>query len=76
LTAAYWLAQRGGDLLGSRIYSSNPAHAFLYCVMATVFVYALIQPLIRLVPKELIATSEDEPNQKVREEQLTETAGA
>lgn len=64
---AYYLAQRGGDLLGSRIYTGNPAHGFLYCVIATTIVYALILPLIRLVPRELIATSDDEPNPELGE---------
>ncbi len=31
----YVLAARGGDLLGSGIYSSSPAHGFLYCVIST-----------------------------------------
>ena len=50
------LSARGGDLMGSRIYSSSPTHGFLYCVIATTAVYALIVPLILLVPKYLIAT--------------------
>jgi hypothetical protein len=52
------LSARGGDLLGSRIYSSNPVHGFLYCVIATTVVYTLILPLILLVPKEMIATTD------------------
>lgn len=56
------LAMRSGDLLGSRIYSSSPAHGFLYCVIATTIVYALILPMILWIPKELIATADGEPN--------------
>ena len=70
----YVLAARGGDLLGSRIYSSSPTHGFLYCVIATTVVYALILPLILLVPKELIATADGEPNPEVDAEMLKEIA--
>ena len=58
----YMLSYRGGDLLGSKIYSSSPAHGFLYCVIATTAVYALILPVILLIPKELTATADGEPN--------------
>lgn len=69
------LSMRGGDLLGSRIYASSPAHGFLYCVIATTIVYALILPLILLVPKELIATADGQPNPIVEAEVLDEIAG-
>ena len=67
------LSGRGGDLLGSQIYNSSPTHGFLYCVIATTVVYALILPLILLVPKELIATADGEPNPVVGPEVLIET---
>jgi len=70
----YVLAARGGDLLGAGIYSSSPAHGFLYCVIAATAVYALILPLILLVPKELVATADGEPNPKVEAEMLKEIA--
>ena len=70
----YVLAARGGDLIGSKIYSSSPTHGFLYCVIATTVVYALILPLILLVPKELIATADGEPNPEVDAEMLKEIA--
>jgi predicted MFS family arabinose efflux permease len=70
----FQLSSRGGDLLGSRIYNSSPAHGFLYCVIATTIVYALILPLILLVPKELIATADGEPNPQVEAEVLDEIA--
>ncbi len=71
----YYLAQRGGDLLGSRIYNSSPAHGFLYCVIATTIVYTLILPVILLVPKELIATADGQTNPKLEAEVLDEIAG-
>jgi hypothetical protein len=54
------LSMRGGDLLGSAIYNSSPKYGFLYCVIATTGVYAMILPLILLVPKDLIATADGE----------------
>jgi hypothetical protein len=62
----FFLSSRGGDLLGAAIYKSSPAHGFLYCVIATTAVYALILPVILLVPRELIATAEGQPNAAVQ----------
>jgi hypothetical protein len=39
---------------------SSPAHGFLHCVIATTAVYAMILPLILLIPKRLIATADGE----------------
>ena len=72
----YMLSYRGGDLLGARIYSSSPTHGFLYCALATTAVYALILPVILLIPKELIATSDGEPNPSVEAEVLAEIGEA
>jgi Major Facilitator Superfamily len=68
----YQLSYRGGDLLGSWIYGSSPAHGFVYCVLVTTAVYALILPLLLLVPKELITTADGEPNPQVDAEVLAE----
>ena len=68
------LSSRGGDLLGSEIYNSSQKHGFLYCVIATTIVYALILPLILLVPKALIATADAEPNPEVEAEVQQEIA--
>jgi len=62
-------------VLGSAIYNSSPDHGFLYCVIATTIVYALILPLILLVPKELIATADGESNRAIGVEAPTEIAG-
>ena len=56
------LSSRGGDKLGSVIYSSGGEKGFLYCVIATTIVYALILPLIACIPKQLIATADGEAN--------------
>jgi hypothetical protein len=68
------LSSRGGDLLGSWIYNSSPAHGFLYCVIATTAVYAAILPLILLVPRDLIATADGQGNPKIEAEVLQEVA--
>ena len=66
------LSSRGSDLLGTRIFSSSPAHGFLYCVIATTVIYALIVPVILLVPKALIATTDGEADPKLAAQVLEE----
>ena len=68
--AGYWLAQRLGDILGSKIYESNEKYGFLYCVISICIVYALILPCILWVPKHLIATPDGEPNSEPSLEQI------
>ncbi|QQX88287.1 MFS transporter [Cupriavidus necator] len=60
------LSARAGDLLGSWIYNSSPAHGFTYCVIATTVVYALILLLIPMTPKALIATRDGEPSPEIQ----------
>ncbi len=56
------LSYRGGDIVGSKIYASSSTNGFLYCVIATTCVYALILPALLLVPKKLIATKDGQAN--------------
>lgn len=56
------LSSRVGDMLGTSIYTAGGASGFIWCVVATTVVYALILPLILLVPKKLIATTDGEAN--------------
>jgi MFS family permease len=72
VAGAYQLSYRGGDLLGAWIYANNPGHGFLYCVLTTTAVYALILPVLLFVPKELIATADGEPNPQLEAEILAE----
>lgn len=58
--AVFVVSARFGDRLGSAIYDANPARGFLYCVIATTIVYALILPIVLLVPKYVTATSDGE----------------
>ena len=57
-TSIYWIAVRFGDVLGTQIY----AHwgGFDVAVWATIAIYALILPVLLLVPKRLIATRDGE----------------
>ena len=70
----YVLAFRGGDVVGSWIYAASPEHGFRNCVITTTAAYALILPLLLLVPKALIATADGEPNLEVDKETLREIA--
>ena len=66
------LAARGGDLLGAKIYAGFPTQGFLYCVIATTAVYALILPVILWIPKHIIATADGVPNAEVDAEVAAE----
>jgi MFS family permease len=72
----FYLSYRGGDLVGAEIYQSSPQYGFLYCVIATTAVYALILPVLLLIPKELIATKDGERNKAVEAERLAEVEAA
>jgi hypothetical protein len=50
----YYIASRFGDVLGTNLYDRY--QDFFVCVVAITVVYALILPVLMLVPKNLIAT--------------------
>src|SRR5271169_3983973 len=52
----YWVASRFGDVLGTKLYDHYGG--FAACVIAIAVVYALILPVLLLVPKRLIATAD------------------
>jgi hypothetical protein len=54
----YFIAVRFGDLLGTQIYDHGGG--FYVAVWATIGIYALILPVILLVPKRLLATRDGE----------------
>jgi MFS family permease len=60
--SANLLSTRGGDLLGSKIYASSPDYGFTYCVIAITVVYSLMLPVLLLIPKEILRTSDGEAN--------------
>lgn len=76
ITAGNVLSSRGSDLLGSKIYASSPAHGFAYCVVATTIVYALIVPVILLVPKEVMRTTDGQADPEHEAQILAEVAEA
>ena len=68
----YELAYRGGDFIGTKIYASSAAHGFAYCVVAGTLTSALMLAVLRLIPKELIATADGERSPQVEAERLAE----
>ena len=62
VASVFELSYRGGDVVGARIFASSPEHGFLYCVIAITVVYALMLPVLLLIPKEVIATADGEAN--------------
>ena len=57
-TAAYWISLRFGDLFGTLLYDHYGG--FIVPVIASTIVYALILPLLLLVPRRLTATVDGE----------------
>ena len=68
----YELAYRGGDVIGTQIYASSATHGFTYCVLAGTATSALMLGVLRLIPRELVATADGERNPKVDAEVLAE----
>ncbi len=57
-TSLYWIAIRFGDVLGTHLYERFGG--FGVCVIAITVVYALILPVLLLVPRRLIDTADGE----------------
>jgi MFS family permease len=57
-TSIYYIATRFGDILGANLYAHGGG--FTVAVWATIVIYALILPVLLLVPKRLIATRDGE----------------
>jgi len=76
IAATFALSMRGGDVLGSWIYSLSPMYGFQYCVIAITVTYALIVPVIRFIPTHVIATADGEPNPEEEALVLKEIATA
>ncbi|HSZ53658.1 MAG TPA: MFS transporter [Caulobacteraceae bacterium] len=72
----FYLSYRAGDLLGSAIYSSSPRYGFVYCVIAITVVYALILPVLLLIPKGLADTRDGEANPSIEAVVAAEIAEA
>jgi len=57
LISTYWFAYRGGDILGAWLYKQG---GFNTAVIVTIMVYALILPLLLLVPRRYTNTADGE----------------
>jgi len=68
----YELAYRGGDFVGTKLYASSAAHGFAYCVVAGTATSALMLLVLRLIPRELVATPDGQRNPTVDAELLAE----
>jgi MFS family permease len=55
-TGLYYVVSRFGDVLGTNLY--DHFHSFTVCVIAITVVYALILPVLLLVPRRLTATAD------------------
>ena len=71
----FQLSYRGGDVLGSKLYAMSPTHGFLYCALATTAVYALMLPVLLLVPRDLIRSADGEANAGLEAEAKAAAAG-
>jgi MFS family permease len=56
--ACYWISTRFGDVFGTWLYDQHGG--FVTAVIATILVYALILPVLLLVPRRLTATTDGE----------------
>jgi hypothetical protein len=73
------ISTRGGDIVGVWIYRLSPANGFLYCVIAITVVYALMLPVMLLIPRHLLATRDGEVDvvaQREIAEEIARTAPA
>jgi MFS family permease len=58
VTGVIFLSNSGSNVLGAAIYSASPSRGFLYDVIATVMFTAAILPVLKLIPRDLIVTSD------------------
>ncbi len=72
----YPFSSRIGDVFGSWIFGLSPRSGFLYCVVAITITYALVLPLILLLPKQLISTADGELNPQEEASMIAEIAGS
>ena len=71
--AVYYIAVRFGDLFGTYLYDHQGG--FITAVVATIIVYALILPVILLVPKHLIATTDGQVTESSKWEEQADLFG-
>jgi hypothetical protein len=52
------LSVRGSDIIGGYVTDRYPANGFLYCAVSITIVYALILPILLLIPKQIVAAKD------------------
>ena len=62
VAGAYELSYRLGDIVGSRIYGSATGHGFLACVILATATSLVMLPVLRMIPRRLVATRDGERN--------------
>ena len=72
----YILSLRASDVVGSAIYDADPKNGFLWCVIATVVLYAAILPMIWLIPSHVMANADGEPHAVLEPDVPAEPAAA
>ena len=72
----YELAYRGGDFVGTSIYTGSATHGFVYCVAAGTATSTLMLLVLLMIPKEIIATADGERSPEVEAEVLAEIAAS
>ena len=72
----YELAYRGGDFVGTSIYTGSATHGFVYCVAAGTGTSILMLLVLLMIPKEIIATADGERSPEVEAEVLAEIAAS
>ena len=72
IAATFSLSMRGGDIFGTWIYQLSPDHGFVNCVLAITISYALILLVISLLPKQIIASPDGQPNPDIEASVLQE----
>jgi len=76
VAGAFQLSYRAGDLLGAWIYNAFPGHGFLYCVLSTSAVYALILPVLLFIPDRVSMTVDGQSSPELEAEVRAEIAAA
>jgi MFS family permease len=66
IDGVFQLSYRGSDILGTSIYNSSASHGFLYCVICTALVYALVIPVLLMIPKEIVTSVDGVTVQEIR----------
>jgi hypothetical protein len=76
VAAGYGLATRGSDILGSAIYASSPRYGFVYCVIAITVVYALMLPVLLIIPRHIVDHADGERDPEGEAQMLRQIAEA